>query len=193
MSAATENKISCFPVSRSIQYNFQLPLRYNIEDDGQIAMKPYKSTILAKYIAAYLNTKRVDMNITKIQKLAYIMYGTYLAATGERLIDEHPQAWPYGPVFPHTRENLLKCSLYEISMSDEDLKEISNDKAVSLLMDKVFTAFGSWSASQLSGWSHKEGSPWEAIVSTPGFKWSDRIDDDSIKAYFKRLVRRQTK
>jgi len=53
-------------------------------------MKQYESIILAKYIAAYLNSKRVDMNITKIQKLTYIMYGAYLAATGERLIDEHP-------------------------------------------------------------------------------------------------------
>ena len=153
-------------------------------------MKPYKSTILAKYIAAYLNGKRVDMNITKLQKLTYIMYGTYLAATGERLIGEHPQAWPYGPVFPTTRKYLLKHNPYEMFMSDEDLNEISGDVDVALLMEKVFTAFGSWSATQLSDWSHKEGSPWEAAVSTPGFKWGDRIDDDSIRAYFGRFIRR---
>jgi len=75
-------------------------------------------------------------------------------------------------------------------MSDEGLKEILEDKGVSRLMEKVFTAFGSWSASKLSEWSHGKGSPWESTVSTLGFKWGDRIDDVSIKAYFSRFVNR---
>jgi uncharacterized phage-associated protein len=33
------------------------------------------------------------MNMTKIQKLTYIAYGTYLTIKDERLTDEHPQAW----------------------------------------------------------------------------------------------------
>ena len=152
-------------------------------------MGQYQSIILAKYIAAYLNDKHVDMNITKIQKLTYVMYGLYLAATGERLIDERPQAWPYGPVFPKTRKYLIKHNPYKILMPDEDLTEISKDENVSLLMDKVFETFGSWSALKLSDWSHKEGSPWEATISAPGFKWGDRIDDDSISAYFGRFIR----
>ena len=75
-------------------------------------------------------------------------------------------------------------------MSDKDLKEILADESVSLLMDKVYAAFGLWRATELSNWSHKEGSPWESVVSTPGFKWGNCIDDDSIKAYFGRFVRR---
>lgn len=148
----------------------------------------YKSTILAKYIAAYLNERRVDINMTKIQKLTYIVYGTWLAAKNERLIDEHPQAWPYGPVFPTTRNQLLKIDLNAISLSDQDLNEISKDSEVNLLMDSVYKTFGNWSASMLSEWSHKDGSPWEKTVSTERFKWGDVINDDDIKSYFKKII-----
>jgi uncharacterized phage-associated protein len=151
-------------------------------------MEQYRSTILAKYIAAYLNDKHVDINMTKIQKLTYIAYGTYLAIKGERLIDEYPQAWPYGPVFPTTRNHLLKLDLNKISLSEPDLSEISKNEEVSALIDLVNRKFGNWSAGMLSEWSHKDGSPWEATVSTPGFKWGDRINDDIIESYFKKKI-----
>jgi uncharacterized phage-associated protein len=149
---------------------------------------PYKSTILAKYIAAYFNEKAVDINITKIQKLTYIAYGVYLAVKGERLVDEHPQAWPFGPVFPATRNKLVKMNLYDISMQDKDLQEIKEDREVKSLIKLVYNTFGEWSASQLTAWSHKDGSPWEMTVSKEGFKWGGRIDDGDIKSYFNRIV-----
>jgi uncharacterized phage-associated protein len=151
----------------------------------------YKSIILAKYIAAYLNNKNIDMNMTKIQKLTYIAYGTYLAIKDERLTDEHPQAWPFGPVFPRSRTKLQKINLYSISLSAGELSVISSDEILVSIMESIFNTFGHWTASKLSGWSHKEGSPWEKTVSKTGFKWGDRINDDDIKAYFKKIVNYQ--
>jgi uncharacterized phage-associated protein len=151
-------------------------------------MKCYQSIILAKYIAAYLNDKCADVNMTKIQKLTYIAYGLYLAVIGERLIDEHPQAWPYGPVFPTTRNVLLKVDLNSIRLDDSDLQEISGDKEVNSLIVLVYNTFGKWTAAALSEWSHKEGSPWEKTVSTAGFKWGGKIEDEHIKSYFEKII-----
>jgi len=151
-------------------------------------MIPYRSTLLAKYIAAYFNDKRADVNITKIQKLTYIAYGSYLAIFDARLIDEHPQAWPYGPVFPTTRKHLLKTDLNAISLQDTDFKEISSDRDIVSLIDMIYKTFGSWSAASLSDWSHKEGSPWEKTVSSKSFRWGDKINDDYIKSYFKKII-----
>jgi uncharacterized phage-associated protein len=153
-------------------------------------MEPYKSIILAKYIAAYFNEKRADINMTKIQKITYIAYGTYLAVTGERLIDEHPQAWPYGPVFPATRNRLLKMDLNSIRLDSPDLKEISANPTVKSLISLVYNTFGQWTAVALSEWSHKEGSPWEKTVSAPGFKWGGRIEDEYIKSYFDKIIKK---
>lgn len=36
----------------------------------------------------------------KLQKLLYFLYGEYLARTGKLLIEEHFEAWQYGPVIP---------------------------------------------------------------------------------------------
>jgi uncharacterized phage-associated protein len=57
-------------------------------------------------------------------------------------------------------------------------------------MESIFNTFGHWTASKLSGWSHK-GSPWEKTVSKAGFKWGNCINDDDIKAYFKKIVNYQ--
>jgi uncharacterized phage-associated protein len=151
-------------------------------------MKQYQSIILAKYIAARFNECREDVNITKLQKLTYIAYGTCLAVTGNRLVDEHPQAWPYGPVFPATRNKLLKIDLNSIRLSDLDLQKIASDAMVASLITLVYKSFGKWPAFALSEWSHKEGSPWEKTVSSPGFKWGNRIDDKYIESYFRKIV-----
>ena len=39
----------------------------------------YMSTDLARYIVAYANDQRYNINMTKIQKLLYVTYGIYLA------------------------------------------------------------------------------------------------------------------
>ncbi|MDR1054371.1 MAG: hypothetical protein LBL90_00730 [Prevotellaceae bacterium] len=51
--------------------------------------------------------------------------------------------------------------------------------------------FGKWTASALSEWSHKEGSPWEKTVSTEEFKWGDKIEDGYIKSYFTKIIQTQ--
>ena len=82
----------------------------------------YKSTIVATYIAALANEKRVSVNMTKIQKLLYIAYGIYLAVKDSRLTNEHPQAWPYGPVFPTTRNKLQKGVDWQFTTDDARTK-----------------------------------------------------------------------
>ena len=81
----------------------------------------YNSVEVAKFIVATANNKHLSINMTKVQKLLYIAYGIFLAVKGYRLTNEHPQAWPYGPVFPTTRNKLLKIDLYSIATSDSDL------------------------------------------------------------------------
>jgi uncharacterized phage-associated protein len=148
----------------------------------------YESVILSKYIAAYFNERAVDINMTKIQKLTYIAYGVYLAVMNERLVDEHPQAWPFGPVFPRSRNGLLKIDLNAVRYDDPDLREISADKKVNSLISLVHDTFGLWTATMLSEWSHKNGSPWEKTVSTTGFKWGIIIKDEYIRSYFLKII-----
>jgi uncharacterized phage-associated protein len=146
----------------------------------------YKSTDVAEYLLYRASEDGIVMNMTKLQKLLYISYGIYLSVKDARLSNEHPQAWPYGPVFPTTRNKFLKVS-FDDPQYDKN-KEIYKDTDMISLADLVFSVFGSWTAGQLTEWSHAEGTPWESTKCTPGFKWGHVIPDDSIKQYFSTIL-----
>ncbi len=148
----------------------------------------YNSVDVARYIIATANEKRISINITKVQKLLYIAYGLYLAVKNERLTDEHPQAWPYGPVFPTTRIRLIDADFYSINFAVPDLAEMKQNDDIKSLFELVFNHFGQWSASQLTAWSHNDGSPWEKTVDQDGFSWGTRIPDKYIKPYFHSMI-----
>lgn len=146
----------------------------------------YNSVAVAKYIAATANERHISINITKIQKLLYIAYGTSLVIRGDRLTNEHPQAWPYGPVFPTTRTKLLKEDLYAISK--DNVTELKTDTYLKDLIDLVFRGFGMWSAGQLTAWSHGENTPWKLTTCKEGFQWGDQIPDEYITEYFRKIL-----
>lgn len=148
----------------------------------------YDSVTVANYIIAFANQNKFFINMTKLQKLLYIAYGVYLYVKNERLTNEHPQAWPYGPVFPTTRNKLIKKDFSGISLSDENLEKIARDSEMESLMKLVFGSYGSKTAAYLTEWSHKPGSPWDRTVKQPSFSWGDRIPDSYIQEYFKTLI-----
>lgn len=151
----------------------------------------YRSTDIATYIVALANEKRIAINMTKMQKLLYIVYGAYLRIYGERLLNEHPQAWPYGPVFPTTRNRLIKRDFYTITKEDiaeSERNNIENDSLLNRVIESVFKHFGDWNAGQLSEWSHSNGSPWHQTTNKDGFKWGDTISDELIRDYFNSII-----
>ena len=146
---------------------------------------------MAFYLIAKANEARIGINVTKAQKLLYIVYGVYLRVYGERLLNEHPKAWPYGPVFPTTRKAILKritAEELEFPMSEVS-EELKADEKLNKAIDFALKHFGGWNAGQLTTWSHQEGTPWSQTVDFPGFKWGAVIPDEFIYAYFLKLVR----
>lgn len=149
----------------------------------------YTSVNIARYIIAVANHKGKTINMTKLQKLLYITYGVYLAVNDCRLFKEHPQAWPYGPVFPTTRNKLLRVDFCGINFKDEEFDSLRSDDEINGLLDLVFRNFGDWTASQLTEWSHRNGTAWERTTELENFDWGDHIPDNFIKSYFKMIIK----
>lgn len=148
----------------------------------------YNSVVVAFYIVAWANEHKVTINLTKTQKLLYVAYGANLIVGKDRLCNEHPQAWPYGPVFPTTRNKLLKANLAGITMDNELLAGVKDDNYLKQVIQFVFEGFGNKTAGQLTAWSHRANSPWEETTHMPNFKWGNEIPDAYIYQYFAQII-----
>ena len=143
----------------------------------------YNSIEVASYIVHLCTKLGYEYNNTKIQKLLYCCYGAILVVCKERLCDEYPRAWQYGPVFPRVFNHIQKCKPLP-SYQDVDN---APDKVKNLL-SKVVTEFGKYSASSLSNWTHQKGSPWDRVVNENEAGLNGFIPDGFIAEYFETHV-----
>lgn len=146
------------------------------------SMRTYDSVLVARYMLSLAFEKRIALNVTKVQKLLFMLYGFFLAKYNERIIDEAPKAWPYGPVFPNTRKKVDYGNI--LDSNDPCFSEIKADKPLNDMLNIIIDNYSSYTASQLSDWSHMKGSPWEITTKQEDFDWNTPISDDLIKAYF---------
>lgn len=142
-------------------------------------MSEFPSLEVASFIAKTCDEMGFPWNNTKIQKLLYCCYGCFLAANGERLCDEYPRAWQFGPVFPRVFNHIHKKKSFPqdcpLSCAPEEQKAF---------LREVIKVFGRYNAVPLSNWTHKKGSPWDTVVNRMGEGLGGFIPDDIIRKYF---------
>ena len=148
----------------------------------ELQNKVYDSIDVARYLLALANEKKKILNVTKVQKLLFIAYGYFLSKYGVRIIDETPKAWPFGPVFPETQKKVDYTTIYGVNSPVFD--ELKRDQDVTEILNTIIDNYSNFSASQLSDWSHMEGSPWEKTTKESGFNWNEEINEEYIKGYF---------
>lgn len=146
------------------------------------SMRTYDSTLLAKFLLSVAHSKYQALNMTKLQKLMYIVYGYYLSTFQHKIINEQPQAWPFGPVFARVHKNVDYTQI--LRLDDPELVGISQDSELKRVLEKVVENYAGITASQLSNWSHLDGSPWKKTTEQKNFKWSREIPDELISDYF---------
>lgn len=144
----------------------------------------FDSRDVAAYIAQQCQERGIEYNNTKIQKLLYCAYGIMLAWKGERMCDEYPRLWPYGPVFPKVFK--LIHAGREIAGHSVIFEQIANDEQ-KLVVKKTLEKYGKFSAGALSAWSHNPSSPWTK-AKNEGAGWNSFIPDAYIAEYFKENV-----
>lgn len=116
---------------------------------------------------------------TQAQKLLYCCYGIVLAAFDERLTDEHPKAWPGGPLFPRTLSAINRHRL-TTGMAERFINSCPADWLK--LIDKTIDRFCGYSATALETWSQRKGTPWDKADPLAS------LDDREIQKYFQKFV-----
>lgn len=144
----------------------------------------YNPTTVANYfIDKY--SKNGDLTPMKIIKLTYIAYGWYLALTNkkDRLIDENPIAWDFGPVFPSLYYSIKQYKKEKIT---EKIPNATKNEIISeedeKFLDKIWDVYGRFDGIYLSALTHIEGTPWQKVYEKDS---NAVISDDDIFEHYK--------
>ena len=76
--------------------------------DAPVQTVRYDSLTFAKALVHMAQMEGRGLNMSQIQAILYIAYGVWMTGHEDRLFEEHPQAWQYGPVFPRVYSKLKK-------------------------------------------------------------------------------------
>ncbi len=129
------------------------------------------------------------LTIMQLLKLVYIAHGWSLALLGKALVNERPEAWQHGPVFPAVYRAFRKFGSGKITerastpfgpLADADLSKSQSD-----IIKSVVRGYGDMHAFTLSSITHKPDTPWSQTY-TPG--QSNEIPDELIQAHYRELA-----
>ena len=139
------------------------------------------SVLVAKALQWMACTHEVSLNGSQIQTILYNAYGVWLATKGERLLEEHPQVWQYGPVFPRAYKHLKK-NVGDGKIEFDMLKNESPDRFE--FIRRCFQRFAWTPAGVLCAPHTAEGSPWKQTKEQSPDKLGVRIEDELIRQWF---------
>lgn len=142
---------------------------------------PLDSVLLAKALQHMALIEGLQLTMSQIQTILYIAYGVWLALHDERLIEEHPQMWQYGPVFPRVYAKLKKDSSDGYDEYDS-LRCNHPDKF--RFLSNCFRRYAWTKACILTSPHISHGSPWSQTRKDNPDKWGVRIEDDIIREWF---------
>lgn len=154
---------------------------------------PQQTLAVANYFVERGLAEGVPIDPLKLQKLIYFGHGWHLAVTGEPLIDECVEAWPYGPVVPtvyHEFKGFGNSPITAPATVPEEgfwtVPRVTNPDALAVL-EKVWKEYGRFSGVYLSNISHEVNSPWDVAwrqAKAGGKVRGVDISDSEIRRYF---------
>ena len=138
---------------------------------------PISSIRRSAYIIKRLRmTSTSKINVTKLQKILYCCYGAVLGAYHRVLLDERPEAWSTGPIFPFALKVMQTLTIDEISMINTNDVECLPLQMVQFL-NSVIDFFGQYTGEQLASWSRR-CTPWKSAGKY------EIINNEAITDYF---------
>ncbi len=159
-------------------------------------MPPYDTLAVANYFLQKGWEANRPVDPMKLQKLIYFAHGWHLAVTGEPLIDETVEAWPYGPVIPTVYHAFKRYGRHPIEQLGErydgegwtcPVLPSGTQQRTLAVLDRIWETYGRFTGIQLSNLSHEPDSPWDQTwveAQRAGKLRGTDIGDGRIEAYF---------
>ena len=120
----------------------------------------------------------------RLQKLLYYVYGIMVAVDDDLIINEYPEAWEYGPVFPTVYHTYKHFGIDKITSTDGTPAYYS-DLSISAV-NAVVEGFGPLKDFEIVARTHQPRGPWRQTY-RPGIK-NNTISIEKIKKYFRENI-----
>ena len=139
----------------------------------------------------------------QIQKLVYIAHGWTLAIDDKPLMNEQPQAWDRGPVYPNLRARLVytgskptsrkihendhdPITLFDEKVRGKEVKAYFSDKE-SNIIKYVWERYQDYDGFKLSNLTHQKETAWHKTYYEVGR--NHVISDDLTKKHYDKLAK----
>lgn len=160
--------------------------------EGEFDMSHEPLAIANKVLGVALE-RGLPLTIMQLIKLVYFAHGWTLALLGKPLVNEAPQAWQHGPVYPSIYNEfrgsgarpIERTAKNPFSGTDYDATLTTDEQSV---LEQVVTAYGKIHAFELSSRTHQRGTPWDDVYQGGAGKFQP-IGNDLIKTHFDTLKR----
>lgn len=162
---------------------------------------PHSSLAVANEFLDRGHREARSLTHMQLQKLVYLAHGWNLAILAQPLIEEHVEAWEFGPVVRNLYDALRDYGRRPITRLirwGDDTPFPSDDGAPARepiapeekrLIDRVWELYGGFEAFKLSALTHADDSPWSAVYAKG--KKNGVIANESIRQYFAHLITRK--
>ncbi len=138
-----------------------------------------------------------EISLTKMQliKIVYFVHGWSLAFFGNPLVEDRPQAWKLGPVYPrlyktlagYTSESVNRKIIHKDTDAPYATGLLPNNHEQ--LIDDVTNGYGKLHAFVLSEHTHEKGTPWDIAMKSKGIY--SEIDDATLTKHFRDLMKKR--
>lgn len=167
---------------------------------------PYDVRAIANEFINRAERDGYSLTNMQLQKLSYIAHGWGLALFDRPLIEDVPQAWRYGPVYPELYQALRRYGPDNVS---ELIRERDNDVRAFVtgtpeergeilhapltreeqdVLEATWHNYRKYSAFQLSEMTHRPNTPWSEIYNN-GLGERAPIPNNIIQNHYKEMAR----
>ncbi len=129
---------------------------------------PFDAKSVANFFLETAQANGQTIDPMKLQKLVYYAHGWYAGYTGEPLINESIEAWPYGPVVPSLYHEFKQFGAGPIRAKAQRFNGTNGfyevppptDANIRQFLTNVWKSYGRYTGTALSEMTHAADGPW---------------------------------